>query len=418
VTSTAGPGQREASFAFHAAPAANEWFNDPNGLLFVDGHYRLYMQHSRAGPDFKQIGWGAMTSDDLLDWRWNGVAIAPGATGSAYSGSVTRVSPVEAFLTRHEAGADGPCQTQWRAVADSGGTLRFGDVQLGPTGRNVRDPFVFWWPATGDWRMLLAEPCDWTDWRDEPPSQLAVWASADRHRWRRVGTIGPCDDGGVMWEVPQLVDFGTVQLLIVSIVDRRNDGADSSVSVVAGHFVGDEFVADAAPSRLDLGPDFYAACVNTVDGWPTANRVLVGWASNWATAREMPWPGEVNGGPISLPRTLAWHDGAVTIAPITAARSRAAYCGRWRPGAALRLEIAGGHAALTVAIDGDGQLTAQRRATQAALAWTCAAAPRLTRDCTVTVFVDAGLSEIFIEPPGLALTVFVPGGKFVAGEEA
>ena len=76
------------TFAFHASPRPGEWMNDPNGLSFHNGRYRLWAQHSDAAPDFRQIGWGSWSSSDLLDWRWDGVAIPYNAGVSAYSGSV------------------------------------------------------------------------------------------------------------------------------------------------------------------------------------------------------------------------------------------------------------------------------------------------------------------------------------------
>lgn len=409
MTGGCGAPEDTRAFSFHAAPRLGEWFNDPNGLVFVDGEYRLYMQHSRAAPEFKRVGWGVMTSSDLLRWTWGGVAIHPGATSSAYSGSVTRSAPLEAFLTRQHTEPGGARQTQWRATAGEGLTLQYDGFELGPAGRNVRDPFVFRWDATGDWRMLLAEPCDWSDWRGAPPSRVSVWSSHDKTHWRRAGTIGPWDDAGVMWEVPLLIDCGAVHLLVLSIVDRRDDGSASTVRMVPGTFDGATFVATGAECPLDIGPDFYAACVNTVDGWPSPERVLVGWASNWATARAMPWPGGIHGGPIALPRTLAWHNSRLAVAPIAAARPQATWQGEWH-GKALQLDIFGDDASLRVVITADGQLSASREASDPRLRWTCSEPPRLT-SCTVTVFVDAGLCELFFEPPGLALTAFVPSGQ-------
>ena len=68
--------------------------------------------------------------------------------------------------------------------------------------------------ATGDWRMLVAEPCDWTEWAGEAPSTLSVWR-LEGEDWHHVARIGPWMEPGVMWEVPVLVDFGSCQALIV-----------------------------------------------------------------------------------------------------------------------------------------------------------------------------------------------------------
>lgn len=404
-------------FAFHAAPRPGEWFNDPNGLVFVDGRYRLYVQHSAAAPEFKRIGWGAMSSSDLTDWHWEGVSLPPTDRASVYSGSVTHAAPLEVFFTRHEAGGGPPLQTQWRAASSDGLTFAVDRDALGPAGQNVRDPFVFFWAATGDWRMLLAEPCDWTRWATDPPSIVSVWASDDRQTWRRIGIIGPWDAVGIMWEVPLLLDFGDTQLLLLSVVDRRGGEARSSVRYVPGTFDGAAFVPIAPSRPVDLGPDFYAACVNTVDGWPSEERVMVGWASSWATARTMPWPGGVRGGPIALPRVVRWDGAGLHQAPVAAARLHAAWEDAWQPGDTLHLSVCGDDVRFDASIAPDGLLTASRKGGGSPLDWICDTPVRLTEAAHLTAFIDAGLVELFLDPPGLALTIFVPGGYAIAIRE-
>ena len=95
------------NFAFHAAPPPGEWFNDPNGLVFADGAWRLFVQHSAAGSEFREVGWARLSSADLLHWTWDGPVIAPDTLGQAYSGSVVvNDGGLTACLTRH----DGKCQ--------------------------------------------------------------------------------------------------------------------------------------------------------------------------------------------------------------------------------------------------------------------------------------------------------------------
>ena len=276
------------SFARHAAPPPGEWINDPNGLIFRDAQWRLFVQHSADAPDFKSIGWARLSSPDLLNWTWDGDVIAPNARGEAYSGSlVVEAGELAAYLTRH----DGALQRQVRlASGDNGRSWREGPT-LGPEGRNVRDPFVFFCQATDDWRMLVAEPCDWTDWPVEPPSRLSVWRKAG-HAWVFVSHIGPWMQPGAMWEVPALVDFGDCQALLVSVIDRSKGFDDCAVRYWLGRFDGASFQASTPQEglRLDHGPDFYAAIVAVAEPADRRDHILVAWASNWATARAMPWP--------------------------------------------------------------------------------------------------------------------------------
>ena len=403
------------SFAFHAAPPAGEWFNDPNGLVFADGAWRMFVQHSAAAPDFGAIGWGRLSSADLLRWTWEGPVIAPDPLGQAYSGSiVAEDDSLRAYLTRHDGVLKRQLQVELTS-RDAGATWHQG-TPLGPEGRNVRDPFVFFCAATGDWRMLVAEPCDWTRWAEEAPSMLCVWRR-NGEEWRFVSRIAGWFEPGVMCEVPVLVDFGTCQALIVSTVDRRNGGAECAVRYWLGRFDGVSFdVESSAGGRLlDHGPDFYAAIVNTIparggDRSEGGERTLVAWASSWETARAMPWPGGVHGGPICLPRTVSLDAAAQRLVqqPIGGIGPCATH--HWDGKTHMTVSIAGDDAAMSLTFD-PRALTVRRHGLDGLLDWErrdeCAFVDDSAQ--TIRIFADAGLIEAFIEPAGLTVTVFVPG---------
>ena len=397
------------SFAVHAAPPPGEWFNDPTGLVFADGAWRLFVQHSAAAPDFREVGWARLSSLDLLSWNWDGPVIAPDALGQAYSGSVVMTDAgLAAYLTRH----DGKLQRQVSLTsADAGATWRQSDP-FGPVGRNVRDPFVFFCAATDDWRMLIAEPCDWAGWTDEAPSTLAIWR-LDGDEWRKVGRIGPWSAPGILWEMPILVDFGACQALIVSSVDRRNGLADCAVRYWLGQFDGTSFNCQSAPAGLllDHGPDFYAAIVDT----PTpggGDRTLVAWASSWATARSMPWPGGVQGGPVTLPRLLSLAPCGRRLLQRPVRGIEPASLRLWDGEAPMTIAISGEDASLTLVLDLQG-LRVRRSGLSGKLNWErmdLAALPD-SGGQTIRIFNDAGLIEVFIEPAGLYVTAFVPGAR-------
>lgn len=397
------------SFAFHAAPPAGEWFNDPNGLVFADGAWRMFVQHSAAAPDFGKVGWARLSSTDLLRWDWGGTVIAPDALGQAYSGSiVAQEGSLTAYLTRHDDTLRRQLQVKLTSH-DAGASWRQG-APFGPAGRNARDPFVFFCAATGDWRMLIAEPCDWTGWADEAPSTLSVWRLDDKE-WRFVSRIAGWFEQGVACEVPVLVDFGSCQALILSTVDRRNGGSDCAVRYWLGRFDGDSFeIHSAAEGRLvDHGPDFYAAIVNTI---PSTNgdRMLVAWASSWATARVMPWPGGIHGGPISLPRILSFDAATRRLVqqPIAGIDPAATY--QWDGQTPMTISIAGEGTDLTLTLD-PRMLTVRRHGLSGMLDWERQDENAFADGAaqTIRIFADAGLIEVFIEPEGLTVTAFVPG---------
>ena len=390
------------SFERHAAPPPGEWINDPNGLIRRDGIWHLYVQHSAAPPDYRLIGWGVLTSVDLIRWQWEGEVIRPDALGQAYSGSIVQEGDMlAAYLTRH----DGECQRQVRLESRDGRNWLQGPP-LGPEGRNMRDPFVFFCRAAGEWRMLLAEPCDWTRWVGDPPSRLSIWRP-DGAAWVRVSTIGPWMAPGIMWEVPVLIDLGERQALIVSLVDRRDEQVVCSVCAWIGRFDGTDFRPDSEEGqRLDLGPDFYAAIV---EAGGTEAPLMVAWASSWATARTMPWPGGVHGGPITLPRRLSldrrtgrlMQKLAVDLPP------------------ARRVEF-DGTTSVTVAIDGEGGRVelivapdgvTLTRSGSPLLDWHHRLELPLSEPQSIAIHEDAGLLEVFIQPAGLCATIFLPGAR-------
>lgn len=59
---------------FHFSPEKN-WMNDPNGLLYDDGVYHLYFQYSPGGNTWGSMSWGHATSEDLLHWTEQPVAL-------------------------------------------------------------------------------------------------------------------------------------------------------------------------------------------------------------------------------------------------------------------------------------------------------------------------------------------------------
>lgn len=390
------------TYRFHASAPKGEWINDPNALFFARGRYHLFAQHAADAPDFRRIGWGHFSSADLLNWDWQGVVMPPQPDASIYSGSLVMTDPPELFFTRHD--YNGPWQTQARAVlaADLAGATPIGGA-LGPAGRNLRDPFV--WRANAGWRMLLARPCDWTVWPHDPPSTLELWGSPDRLAWQRLAVVGPWMAPGILWEVPALLDFGDVQALLISLVDRRDGTSACEVRYWLGRLDDGGFSAipnfppDGIP--LDHGPDFYAAIPNTVADWPGPDRVVIGWASSWATARAVSWPENRGGGPISLPRRVRLAGDRLTIDP--GVPRPPDWSGSLATGDVLRLATNAGR----LAISTPGELRVERDGFGLPAFSRTAPLPPAGDD-HASIYLDGPLAELFWR--GITISAVLPGG--------
>ena len=73
---------------YHHTPDAN-WMNDPNGMFYdeANGIWHLYYQYYPEGTVWGPMHWGHSTSQDLIHWDHQPIAIYPDENGMIFSGS-------------------------------------------------------------------------------------------------------------------------------------------------------------------------------------------------------------------------------------------------------------------------------------------------------------------------------------------
>jgi levanase/fructan beta-fructosidase len=294
---------------YHFSPPQN-WTNDPNGLIYLDGQYHLYYQNNPFENKWGHMSWGHAVSTDLVHWTHLPVAIPelvkPDTTTWIYSGSAVMDSfnasgfgvegrpPLVAIFT-----ADQPKQkkeSQFIAFSNDGGlsyTLYPGNPVIDLHKSDFRDPNVFWSPSAHQWIMTVAMVNE---------HQVRIYGSADLKNWTKLSDFGPAGATKNGWECPSLMPVrvqGSLRSKWVLFVSCFGDHGPM-VQYFVGDLDGTVFKPDDPNTALltvDQGDCFYASIAyrHTPAGGP----VLVGWLQN-GKPETYPWKGQM-----SIPRDLS-----------------------------------------------------------------------------------------------------------------
>ena len=269
----------------HYTPAQN-WMNDPNGMVFANGTYHLFYQYNPQGNQWGNMSWGHATSSDLIHWDEQAVALTRDELGDIFSGSCvidkdnTAGFGANAMIALYTS-ASGAQQQSLAYSTDGGKTFnRYqGNPVIKNDDDNLRDPKVFWHAGTKQWVMALAK-----GWK----MGVEFYGSADLKSWRHLSTFFVPLSGrpSLQWECPDLIQIGNKWVLIVSV----NPGGPilgSGMMYFTGDFDGTTFTADERdyPLWLDYGMDNYAGVTwsNTGD-----RRIMIGWMNNWQYSGDVP----------------------------------------------------------------------------------------------------------------------------------
>ncbi|WP_340375463.1 glycoside hydrolase family 32 protein [Streptomyces sp. SS7] len=293
----------------HLRPPRN-WINDPNGLVFHDGHYHVFYQYNPSGATHANMHWGHFRSPDLLSWEPLPVALSPAPGGvdadGCFSGNaVSDGDRLVAFYSANRWDRSPQHQPVTTAASHDGGrtfTPR-GDLAI-PTWPEdctmYRDPYV--WRDGERWRMLVGAAL--ADGR----GAALLYESADLETWTYRGPFagrGQTPVGGTGlhtgegWECPQYLPPrpGHPGALIFSAWNDH-DG-DRCVTALIGEEHGDAFEA-GPPVLVDHGPDCYAPALLRAPG---GRWLLWGWS---AEAREESWAvADGWAGTLTLPREIS-----------------------------------------------------------------------------------------------------------------
>ncbi|MCQ2239015.1 MAG: DUF4980 domain-containing protein [Bacteroidaceae bacterium] len=285
---------------YHHTPTYG-WMNDPNGMFYLDGVWHLFYQYNPYGSMWGNMNWAHATSTDLIHWEQQGVALAPDANGTIFSGSCvvdkdgTAGFGKNAVIAMYTSCIQTPhghdLQTQSLAYSlDGGKTFKKYDNNPVLTAdiADFRDPNPFWNEAVGKWNLIMASG-----------QEMRLYSSPNLKDWSEESRFGQglgCHKG--VWECPDLMKLkvkGTNEEKWVLICNINPGGpfGGSATQYFIGDFDGHKFTVDDA-SRYsdgkalwqDYGMDHYATVsfYNAPDG----RHPMMAWMSNWEYANSIP----------------------------------------------------------------------------------------------------------------------------------
>lgn len=293
----------------HLRPPRN-WINDPNGLVFHDGHYHVFHQYNPYGATHANMHWGHFRSPDLLSWEPLPIALSPTPGGEDADGcfSGNAVSDGDRLIAFYSANRwDRSPQHQPVTTAtslDGGRTFApRGELLIPewPEGCTMyRDPYV--WQDGDGWRMLVGAAL--ADGR----GAALLYESADLEAWTYLGLfdareqepVGGSDlHTGEGWECPQYLPAQSGQPGALIFSAWNVDDGPRCVTALIGEERGNTFEA-GSPVFVDHGPDCYAPALLRAPG---GRWLLWGWAGE---AREESWAvADGWAGMLTLPREIS-----------------------------------------------------------------------------------------------------------------
>lgn len=264
---------------FHFSPRS-EWMNDVNGLVYHEGKYHMIYQW---GKKIRHGGYA--TSQDLLHWKDEGVALIPQKSflpsdavrnvsgDQVYSGSAVVVSgemaekitgsKKEAIVAIYTGTAAGTCLawsndngTSWHDYANN-------PVAHRTTGADPRDPCVIWHQPTSKWILALYE------------NGTTFYGSSDLINWEFLSNLN------FGYECPDIFQLN----LDGDVNNKKWVLQDANGTYLVGEFDGITFKMDTGQDTfvMDIGPDFYAAQTFPMGSLPNNDTRIIqlAWMDHW-----------------------------------------------------------------------------------------------------------------------------------------
>nr|WP_026045699.1 glycoside hydrolase family 32 protein [Paenisporosarcina sp. TG-14] len=296
---------------------SDKWKNDPQRPIYLDGKYHYFYLYNGDYPNGNGTEWRHATSEDLVRWNDEGIAIPKytNENGDPWSGSVVvdeentagfGKDALVAIVTQPS--MDGGKQEQflWYST-DNGNTFTsYSDdpIMPNPGTKDFRDPKIIWDDSKNKWVMVMAEG-----------TRIGFYESYNLKDWDYTSGFSTENIGLV--ECPDLylmrADDGTLKWVLGVSANGKSIGKPNTYAYWTGNFDGMEFFPDHnEPQWLDYGFDWYGG-VTFEDGTESDKynkRYALAWMNNWDYVHNTPTLQEDFNGMDSIVRQIELkHEG-------------------------------------------------------------------------------------------------------------
>ena len=272
---------------FHLMPPVG-WLNDPNGLCQFEGVYHAFFQYSPFDTEGGVKMWGHYISDNMLDWKYQGVALYPDQPfdcHGVYSGSaLVEDGKMYLYYTGNVKLEDG--EYDYIRTGREGNTVLVSSedgIHFGHKKQlmrntdypddltcHVRDPKV--WKEQDTYYMVQGARTK------EDVGQILIFTSKDKVNWKFKSRIESKEPFGYMWECPDYFTIGDKKILSASVQGLEGGIWEERNVYQSGYF---EVEGDILSSYKlgeyklwDYGFDYYAPqSFETEDG----RRIHISW---------------------------------------------------------------------------------------------------------------------------------------------
>lgn len=308
--------KKESYQADYHFTTPDHWKNDPQKPIYFNGKYHYYYLYNKDYPKGNGTEWRHATSEDLVHWKDEGVAIPKftNENGDAWSGSVVIDKKNTAGFGKNalitiltQPSKDGGKQEQylWYST-DNGKTFKsYSDkhVLANPGTKDFRDPKVIWDEQHHKWIMTMAEG-----------NKIGFYESDNLKDWKYTSGFSTKDMG--VLECPDLyimrADDGTLKWVLGVSGNGTSVGNPNTYAYWTGSFDGKVFTPDQEePQWLDHGFDWYGG-VTFEDGQANdkyVKRYAFAWMNNWAYVHNTPTMKEGFNGMDSVTREIQLKSG-------------------------------------------------------------------------------------------------------------